>query len=141
MKKAFNRTICGVLAVVLLTASGVPALATTSEELKKQQKELEKQQKDLQKQQNAIESQKKESQSGLNNANQNISEIQGEQAELQEGIDAANEELVGLLTSIDLIQADIEDMHESIRNGMGWDAHIFIFVKKHKIIKMIIAYS
>ncbi|WP_026659291.1 C40 family peptidase [Butyrivibrio sp. AC2005] len=108
-KRLFNRCLCGALAVVMLTVSGVPALATSSEELKKQQKELEKQQKELEKQQNAIESQKKESQSGLNNANQNISEIQGEQAELQEGIDEANEELVGLLTSIDLIQADIEE--------------------------------
>ncbi|WP_026492376.1 C40 family peptidase [Butyrivibrio sp. XPD2002] len=108
-RNILNRGICGVLAVAMLTVTGAPALASTREELKKQQKELEKQQKDLEKQQNAIESQKKESQSGLNNANQNISNIEGEQAELQEGIDAANEELVGLLTSIDLIQADIDD--------------------------------
>ncbi|WP_408069612.1 NlpC/P60 family protein [Butyrivibrio sp. JL13D10] len=110
----FNKSLCIALATAMITVSGAPVFATTSEELKKQQKELEKQQKELEKQQNAIESQKKESQSGLNNANQNISQIQGEQAEIQEGIDEANEELVGLLTSIDLIQSDIENTQVKI---------------------------
>lgn len=114
IKKTFKRIVCGTLAVAMLTVSGVPAFATTSEELKQKQKELEKQQKELEKQQDTIESEQKKSQSGLNNANQNISEIQGEQAEIQEGIDSANEELVGLLTSIDLIQADIEDTQSKI---------------------------
>ncbi len=112
--KAFNRYICMAMAAVMLICSGGSVGATTSEELKKQQKELEKQQKDLEKQQDAIESQKRESQSGLNKANENISNIKGEQAEIQEGIDEANAELVGLLTSIDLIQADIADTEEKI---------------------------
>ncbi len=112
--KGFKRYICAAMAAVMLVCGGGSAGATTSEELKKQQKELEKQQKDLEKQQDAIESQKKESQSGLNKANENISNIKGEQAEIQEGIDEANAELVGLLTSIDLIQADIADTEEKI---------------------------
>ena len=77
--------------------------AIVSEELKKQQKELEKEQKDLEKKQDAIESQKEQSQSGLNNANANISDIKDEQSEISAGLAAANEELVGLLASIDLI--------------------------------------
>ncbi|WP_026496323.1 C40 family peptidase [Butyrivibrio sp. WCD3002] len=112
--KSFNRYICTVLAAAMLLNSGAPAFATSSEELKKQQKELEAQQKELEKKQDALESEKRTSQSGLNSANQNISAIEGEQAEIQAELDAANEELVGLLTSIDLIQADIADTEEKI---------------------------
>ena len=105
--KNIKRLLCIALMASMLGNSGSGALASTSQELKKQQKELEKQQKELEKKQNEIESQKAQSQSGLDNANSNISEIQSEQAEITEGLNAAKEELVGLLTSIDLIQADI----------------------------------
>ncbi len=111
---ALKRIACGLLVGTMLVNTSGLAFAATSEELKKQQKELEKEQKALEKQQDAIESQKEESQSGLNNANANISDIQSEQAEINEGLKAANEELVGLLASIDLIQADIADTEEKI---------------------------
>ncbi len=109
-----KRVACVILASTILLNAGNVAFATTSEELKKQQKELEKEQKDLEKKQDAIESQKEQSQSGLNNANANISDIKDEQAEISAGLAAANEELVGLLASIDLIEADIEDTEEKI---------------------------
>ena len=107
--KSYRKYVSVLVAASIFLGTSMSSYATTSEELKKQQKQLEKEQKALEKEQDAIESQQKESQSGLNNANKNISEIEGEQQEIQEGIDAANEELVGLLTSIDLIKADIED--------------------------------
>ena len=109
-----KRLACGLLVGTMLVNTAGTAFATTSEELKKQQKELEKQKRELEKQQDAIESQKAESQSGLNNANTNINDIQSEQAEISAGLKAANEELVGLLASIDLIQADIADTEEKI---------------------------
>ncbi|WP_026526129.1 NlpC/P60 family protein [Butyrivibrio sp. VCD2006] len=112
--KSYKRYMCALIAATFVVCSGEPVLATTSKELKEQQKELEKEKKTLEKQQDAIETQQQESQSELNEAQQNISNIQGEQAEIQEGIDAANEELLGLLTSIDLIQADIEDTQVKI---------------------------
>ncbi|SDB68176.1 C40 family peptidase [Butyrivibrio sp. INlla16] len=112
--KAYKKYICAIMAAVFVLSSGSTAFATTSKELKEQQKELEKEKKSLEKQQDAIESEQQQSQSGLDNANRDISNIQGEQTEIQEGIDAANEELTGLLTSIDLIQSDIEDTQVKI---------------------------
>ena len=112
--KSYKKYICALMAAAFVLSSGEPAFATSSKELKEQQKELEKEKKDLEKQQDAIESEQQQSQSGLNDAQEDISNIQGEQAEIQEGIDAANEELMGLLTSIDLIQADIEDTQSKI---------------------------
>ncbi len=113
-RRGAKALLCAVLAMALTFNAGIPAAATTSEELKKQQKELEKEQKALENKQDDLESEKKQSQSGLNNANENISEIQSEQAEISAGIDAANEELVGLLASIDLIEADIKSTEEKI---------------------------
>ena len=112
--KSYKKYICAFMAAAFVMSMGEPALATTSQELKEQQKELEKEKKNLEKQQDAIESEQQQSQSGLNSAQNEIGNIEGEQAEIQEGIDAANEELLGLLTSIDLIQADIEDTEAKI---------------------------
>ena len=113
-KKIFKRYIGMAVMATLLINSSIPTVATTSKELKEQQKQLEKEQKKLEKEQSDLEKEKEQSQSGLNNANQNINNIQTEQAEIQEGIDSANEELVGLLTSIDLIQADIKETEDKI---------------------------
>ncbi|MCR5656627.1 MAG: C40 family peptidase [Butyrivibrio sp.] len=112
--KIFKKYISLIILVSFLAGSSLPVVATTSKELKEQQKQLEKEQKKLEKEQDALEKEKEQSQSGLNDANQNINSIQTEQAEIQEGIDAANEELVGLLTSIDLIQADIKETENKI---------------------------
>ena len=113
-RRTLKRSCCIALVSVMFFYGSVSSFATSSTELKKQQKELEKEQKALENKQDALESEKKKSQSGLNNANASIDEIQDEQAEISAGIAAANEELVGLLASIDLIQADIAATEEKI---------------------------
>ena len=94
----------------------VTAYAKTSEELKKQKQELEKEQQKLKDQQKAVESEKAGSEKSLQQANRNINELAGEQQAVGEQIDETNNELIGLLTSIELIQSEIADKKQQIED-------------------------
>ena len=83
--------------------------ATSSEELKENQKKLEQEEKELEKQKKEAENQKKDSQNKLNEAQGRIGDAAEGLDETQEAIDSTSAEIVGLMTDIELIKEDIAD--------------------------------
>ncbi|WP_338802039.1 NlpC/P60 family protein [Butyrivibrio fibrisolvens] len=92
IKRIFSVLIIALLTTIQLVA--VPVCATTSSDLKKQKEELE--------------NKKSETQDAYDSATDAAQEIAAEQSELGEQIDVANDQLVGLLADISLIEDEIE---------------------------------
>ena len=92
IKRIFSVLIIALITTIQLVA--VPVCATTSSDLKKQKEELE--------------NQKSETQDAYDSATDAAQEIAAEQSELGEQIDVANDQLVGLLADISLIEDEIE---------------------------------
>lgn len=92
IKRIFSVLIIALITTIQLVA--VPVCATTSSDLKKQKEELE--------------NKKSETQDAYDSATDAAQEIAAEQSELGEQIDVANDQLVGLLADISLIEDEIE---------------------------------
>ena len=92
----------------------ISVYATTSEELKENQKKLEQEEKELEKQKKEAENQKKDTQNKLNEAQGRVGDAAEGLDETQEAIDSTNAEIVGLMTDIELIKEDIADKAEKI---------------------------
>ncbi len=113
MKRVYS-VVAVILSLAFFVLTPISSYATTSEELKQQQKKLEQEAKDLKNQKSAAESQKAASQSKLNEANSQISDTTEALGETQESIDTTSAEIVGLMTDIELIKEDISNKNEQI---------------------------
>ena len=98
VRKIFSVIIIGLITTKMLVAD--PVWAATSSDLKKQKEEIENQQ--------------SQTQDAYDNANDAASEIAAEQSELGEQINATNDELVGLLADISLIEDEISSKEAEI---------------------------
>lgn len=93
MKRRYVQTVCVLLSFIMFLFMVEPVSATTISDL---QNEL------------------KKDQSQLKNVNQQISDYKGAQADVGEEIEALDEEMVSLLTDINLIEEAIADKEEDI---------------------------
>ncbi|MBE5825892.1 MAG: hypothetical protein E7307_04565 [Butyrivibrio sp.] len=107
--KRFYSVVAVILSLAFFALTPVSAYATTSEELKENQKKLEQEEKELEKQKKDAENQKKDSQNKLNEAQGRIGDAAEGLDETQGAIDTTNAEIVGLMTDIELIKEDIAD--------------------------------
>ena len=107
--KRFYSVVAVILSLAFFALTPVLAYATTSEELKENQKKLEQEEKELEKQKKDAENQKKDSQNKLNEAQGRIGDAAEGLDETQGAIDTTNAEIVGLMTDIELIKEDIAD--------------------------------
>ncbi len=113
MKRNYS-IVAMVLSLALFMLTPVSSYATTSEELKQEQKKLESEEKALNKEKSAAEKEKAASQNKLNNANSQINDTNEALNETQAAIDSTNAEIVGLMTDIELIKEDIANKEELI---------------------------
>ncbi len=107
--RRFYSVVAVILSLAFFALTPVSAYATTSEELKENQKKLEQEEKELEKQKKEAENQKKDSQNKLNEAQGRIGDAAEGMDETQGAIDSTNAEIVGLMTDIELIKEDIAD--------------------------------
>lgn len=104
MKRRYVQTVCVLLSFIMFLLMVEPVSATTISEL---QNEL------------------KKDQSQLKNVNQQISDYKGAQADVGEEIEALDEEMVSLLTDINLIEEAIADKEEDIaQTQIEYDAAV-----------------
>ena len=104
MKRRYVQTVCVLLSFIMFLFMVEPVSATTISEL---QNEL------------------KKDQSQLKNVNQQISDYKGAQADVGEEIEALDEEMVSLLTDINLIEEAIADKEEDIaQTQIEYDAAV-----------------
>lgn len=104
MKRRYVQTVCVLLSFIMFLLMVEPVSATTISDL---QNEL------------------KKDQSQLNNVNQQISDYKGAQADVGEEIEALDEEMVALLTDINLIEEAIADKEEDIaQTQIEYDAAV-----------------
>lgn len=100
MKRKVMRRFCVVLSFILLLTASKPVSAATISDL----------QKDIEERQKNVEKEKSE----LDQVNKQIGEYQGAQADVGEEISELDEEMVSLLTDINLIEEAISDKEEDI---------------------------
>ena len=104
MKRRYVQTVCVLLSFIMFLFMVEPVSATTISDL---QNEL------------------KKDQSQLKNVNQQISDYKGAQADVGEEIEALDEEMVSLLTDINLIEEAIADKEEDIaQTQIEYDAAV-----------------
>lgn len=104
MKRRYVQTVCVLLSFIMFLLMVEPVSATTISDL---QNEL------------------KKDQSQLKNVNQQISDYKGAQADVGEEIEALDEEMVSLLTDINLIEEAIADKEEDIaQTQIEYDAAV-----------------
>lgn len=104
MKRRYVQTVCVLLSFIMFLFMVEPVSATTISDL---QNEL------------------KKDQSQLKNVNQQISDYKGAQADVGEEIEALDEEMVSLLTDINLIEEAISDKEEDIaQTQIEYDAAV-----------------
>lgn len=98
--KRCKRTFCAILSFLLFLTVGQPVSATTVSDL---QKDIEERQKNVEK-----------NKSELDNVNKQIGQYKGAQADVGEEINELDDEMVSLLTDINLIEQAISDKEEDI---------------------------
>lgn len=105
MKRKVMRRFCVVLSFILLLTASKPVSAATISDL----------QKDIEERQKNVEKEKSE----LDQVNKQIGEYQGAQADVGEEISELDEEMVSLLTDINLIEEAISDKEEDIEETLA----------------------
>ena len=98
--KRSKRTFCAILSFLMFLTVGQPVSATTVSDL---QKDIEERQKNVEK-----------NKSELDNVNKQIGQYKGAQADVGEEINELDDEMVSLLTDINLIEQAISDKEEDI---------------------------
>lgn len=111
MKRKVMRRFCVVLSFIMLLTTTAPVSAATISDL----------QKDIEERQKNVEKEKSE----LDQVNKQIGEYKGAQADVGEEIDELDEEMVSLLTDINLIEEAISDKEEDIEETQAdYDAAV-----------------
>lgn len=111
MKRKTVRGLCIVLSFIMFGMVAEPVSATTISDI---QKDIEERQKNVE-----------NSQTQLNEVNKQIGNYRGAQADIGEEIDELDEEMVSLLTDINLIEEAIEDKEEDIaQTQIEYDAAV-----------------
>lgn len=100
MKRKVMRRLCGVLSFIMLLTTAEPVSAATISDL----------QKDIEERQKSVEKEKSE----LDQVNKQIGKYKGAQADVGEEISELDEEMVSLLTDINLIEEAISDKEKDI---------------------------
>lgn len=99
---------------ILIFMIPLSANATTIDDLKQQQEELKKQQEELKKQQEDIKKEQANTQQMLENANSEVDDLTEVRKGITEEIEAIDDELVDVMTSISLIEDEIVDIEDRI---------------------------
>jgi len=108
MKKRI-RFLCAMLCAIAVLGQTLCASATEIENIQNEIKGLQSEIDTINQQKKDAQKQINEAQSSLNGVNSQINSISGAMGDLGEEIDSTTEILVGLLTDINLIEANIED--------------------------------
>ena len=116
MKRRYVQTVCVLLSFIMFLLMVEPVSATTISDL---QNEL------------------KKDQSQLKNVNQQISDYKGAQADVGEEIEALDEEMVSLLTDINLIEEAIANKEEDIaQTQVEYDAAVAVKDEQYESMKI-----
>lgn len=125
MKKITKRLLGSAIAAVMTISMTCTAYADEIETIENEISNLEKDIDAINNQKKNAQDEKNAAQSQLNSVNGQISSISGAMGDLGEEIDATDQELIGLLTDINLIEADIEEKTAQIaETQLEYDAAV-----------------
>lgn len=141
LKKRIMRLMAFALAICMFMATSGKVIAKQLDDIQNEIDDLETEMDTLQNQKNAAQSEKNNAQSQLSGVNSQISSISGAMGDLGEEIEGIDAELVGLLTDIDLIEADIANKIAQIEQTQNeYDAAVEERDRQYESMKIRIKY-